>query len=319
MAGKHKFLRLSDSAHLPVHLRGAVIAIGNFDGVHKGHQKVLQTALTQARKTGRPALVFTFEPHPRTFFKPEQPVYRLTTAAQKAAYFKIMGFDAVIEQPFTAAFATLSASDFIQSVLQDRLAAGAIIAGSNFHFGHKRQGTPAFLQQAGRDSGFITVLVAGKKDKTGKIISSSRIRTLLEAGEIREAEALLGHPYTVQGKIIRGHALGRQLGFPTANMALSAATKLRYGIYAVYFRLSGKSYQAVASFGRRPTIENAGKPLLESFIFDFDQDIYGKQTEVLFVGFLRGEEKFAGTKELIAQMHKDAIAAKAVLAAQALP
>ncbi|KAA6405707.1 bifunctional riboflavin kinase/FAD synthetase [Candidatus Tokpelaia sp.] len=319
MAGTHKFLRLRGSARLPVPLRGAVIAIGNFDGVHQGHKAVLQTALAEARKTGRPALVFTFEPHPKAFFKPEEPLYRLTTAAQKAAYFKAMGFDAVIEQPFTAAFAALSAGDFIQSVLQDRLAASAIIAGANFHFGYKRQGTPAFLQQAGRDSGFITVLVAGKKDKTGKFISSSRIRALLESGEIQEAEALLGHPYTVQGEIIRGRALGQQLGFPTANMALPAATKLRYGIYAVCFRTCGKSYQAVASFGRRPTIEAAGKPLLESFIFDFDRDIYGKQAEVLFVGFLRKEEKFAGIKELMAQMRKDVIAARAVLALKALP
>jgi len=319
MAGKHKFLRLRGSARLPAHLRGAVIAIGNFDGAHKGHAAVLQTALAQARKARRPALVFTFEPHPKALFKPAEPVYRLTAAAQKADHFRQMGFDGVIEQPFTAAFAALSAEEFVRSVLHDKMAAGCLVAGADFHFGHKRQGTPAFLQQAGRDLGFGVLLVAGEKDETGEIISSSRIRALLAAGKVQAANALLGRPYAVRGTIIRGRALGRRLGFPTANMALPAGTALKPGIYAVYMRLGDKFYPGAASFGRRPTVESNGALLLETFLFDFCQNLYGRTAEVLFIAFLRAEEKFSGTAGLIAQMHKDTAAAKAALAAAPRP
>lgn len=308
-------MRLTNYAELPACLRGAVIAIGNFDGIHKGHKKVLQTALRQAQKTGKPAAVFTFEPHPRSFFNPRDPVYRLTNAAQKADFFKNMGFDAVIEQAFTAEFAALTAEDFIRVILCDSIAASGIIAGENFHFGSKRQGTPAFLRETGQKYGLTVLLTAGLKDNTGKLISSGRIRALLENGKIAQANRLLGHIYAVRGKIIHGQALGRQFGFPTANMALPAETKLHFGIYAVYFHLSGAIYRGAASFGRRPTVESAGAPLLETFIFDFDQNIYGKEAEVLFVNFLRGEKKFADTESLIAQMRKDAAQAKKLLTA----
>lgn len=314
MAAPHRFLRLAGSAPLPARLRGAAVAIGNFDGVHLGHLDVLQTALREARQSGRPALAFTFEPHPRTVFNPQAPVYRLTDAEQKADYFRRLGFDGVIEQAFTADFARISAEDFVRSVLAEKLGASCIIAGVNFHFGHKRQGTPAFLRRAGRDFGFKTLLTDGHRSADGEIISSSRIRRLLENGAAAEANALLGHYYAARGEIIRGRALGRQLGFPTANMALPAETKLKFGIYAVYFRLGGRLYPGVASFGRRPTVETEGAPLLETFIFGFEQDIYGKRAEALFAGFLRGEEKFADTEALIAQMRRDAAAAKALLA-----
>jgi len=314
MAGASEFLRLSESAHLPSHLRGGVIAIGNFDGVHCGHRAVLDEALAAAGQTGKPAIVFTFEPHPRSLFKPEAPLFRLSSAAQKAAAFAALGFSAVIEQDFTPAFAALSAEDFVRRILIGDLAAACVVAGANFHFGHKRGGTPDFLRRAGQEYGFAVKLIPGQSDGGGALISSSRIRALLAEGNVAAAGRLLGHFYAVKGEIIHGQKLGRTLGFPTANMALPAANGLKYGIYAVYFRAKGRLYQGVASFGRRPTVEAAGRPLLETYLFDFSGDIYGEQAEVLFIGFLRGEEKFASIEALTAQMHKDAAAAKALLA-----
>lgn len=311
--GKRKFLRLKNSAELPAGLRGAVLAIGNFDGVHKGHQAVLQTALARARHSEKPALVFTFEPHPRALFKPDEPVYRLSNAGQKAVIFAAMGFDGVIEQEFSPAFAALSAAEFIREIIVKRCAAACLVAGANFHFGHKRQGTPDYLRQAGQDYGFAVELVSGQNDEKGLLISSSRIRAALARGDIAEANALLGRPYTVEAPIIHGEKLGRTLGFPTANMALPAETKLKFGIYAVYITVDTIRYKGVASFGRRPTVAANGKPLLETYIFDFSGDIYGKQAQVEFIRFLRGEEKFADMESLTAQMHKDALAARKAL------
>jgi len=311
---KSAFLRLTGTACFPARLKGAVVAIGNFDGAHKGHEAVLRTALNEAAKRGKPALVFTFEPHPRSLFAPDSPVYRLTTAEQKAEHFKAMGFAGVIEQNFTPAFAGLSAEDFISQIICRDIRASCVVAGENFHFGHKRQGTPDFLREAGKTHGFVTLLVGGQADSaTGALISSSRIRSLLEQGDIGEASRLLGHPYAVSGEIIHGQALGRKLGFPTANIALPPYVKLKFGIYAVCFRVDGALYHGVASFGRRPTVEQDGKPLLEVYIFNFSGDIYGKQADVLFFGFLRGEEKFRDMDALIAQMRIDAEKAEQLL------
>ena len=302
----HKFLRLSNLKDLPEDYHGGVIAIGNFDGVHRGHQAVLQEALNFAKDKGKPALVYTFEPHPRSFFNPQQPVDRLTPAAEKAEIFKLMGFDAVVEQEFDAEFANLSAEDFIHTIIQKGFSATAIVTGSDFHFGKKRSGNPDYLKKAGEKSGFDVIQVTPFCDENGMIISSSRIRELLSVGNVEEAAKLLGYRYTVTSEVIHGAELGRTLGFPTANMALPVTTKLAFGIYAVRFRReNGELYNGVASFGRRPTVEGNGVPLLETYLFSFNDNLYEEIAAVSFYSYLREEIKFDGLESLIDQMNRD--------------
>lgn len=310
----HKFLRLSNLKDLPEDYHGGVIAIGNFDGVHRGHQVVLQEALNFAEDKGKPALVYTFEPHPRSFLNPQQPVDRLTPAAEKAEIFKLMGFDAVVEQKFDAEFANLSADDFIHTIIQKGFSATAIVTGSDFHFGKKRSGNPDYLKKAGEKSGFDVIQVTPFCDENGVIISSSRIRELLSVGNVEDAAKLLGYRYTVTSEVIHGAELGRALGFPTANMALPATTKLAFGIYAVRFRReNGELYNGVASFGRRPTVEGNGVPLLETYLFSFNDNLYEEIAAVSFYSYLREEIKFDGLEALIDQMNRDREKAKKTL------
>ena len=302
----HKFLRLSNLMELPEDYHGGVIAIGNFDGVHRGHQAVLQEALNFAKDKGKPAIVYTFEPHPRSFFNPQQPVDRLTSATEKAKIFKLMGFDAVVEQKFDAEFANLSAEDFIHTIIQKGFSATAIVTGSDFHFGKKRSGNPEYLKKSGEKSGFDVIQVAPFCDENGIIISSSRIREFLSVGNVEEAAKLLGYRYTVTSEVIHGAELGRTLGFPTANMALPATIKLAFGIYAVRFRRkNGELYNGVASFGRRPTVEGNGVPLLETYLFSFNDNLYEEIAAVSFYSYLREEIKFDGLESLIDQMNRD--------------
>src|SRR6218665_1612806 len=205
---------------LPEALWGGVVAIGNFDGVHRGHQSVLNRALDEARARGVPALVLTFEPHPRTVFRPDAPVFRLTSAPLKARILEGMGFSAVIEYPFDRSFSEISAHDFIRAVLLDWLHASEVVTGFDFHFGKGREGGPAFLMAAGQDNGFGVTLVDAFRDENASVISSSFIRKLLGEGAVAEAAGLLGYHYTVEAEVIGGQQLGRTLGFPTANMQL---------------------------------------------------------------------------------------------------
>jgi len=307
--------RMLGNVQLPAHLRGGVVAIGNFDGVHRGHQAVLRRALAEAEKRGVPALVLTFQPHPRKFFRPQVPLFVLTPPEMKARLLGEMGFAAVVEQPFTAELATKSAEDFVAVILQDNLGICHAVTGFNFHFGKDRQGGPAFLMDAGQRHGFGVTLVDAFRDEGAQIISSSRIRELLVQGDVSQAAGLLGYRFTVQSEVIGGQKLGRTLGFPTANMCLPADVALREGIYAVRFRRAdGTPHDGVASFGRRPTVDDNGTPLLETFVFDFSGDLYGEVCEVSFFGYLRGEEKFDGLEALVAQMKRDEDEARAVLA-----
>ncbi|MBI0019898.1 bifunctional riboflavin kinase/FAD synthetase [Bartonella sp. W8097] len=312
----NKFLRLKNLAALPESHRNSVVAIGNFDGVHRGHQAVLEKALDIARSTGRPAIVYTFEPHPKSFFKPEKPVDRLTPAAEKARILELMGFDGVVEQHFDAKFAHLTAEEFVKHILCENFHASAVVTGSDFHFGSKRVGTPDYLADCGKKLGFAVVKVPPFCDENGQVISSSRIRALLADGKVEEAAGLLGYHYTVCSKVIHGAKLGRTLGFPTANMALPEETGLAFGIYAIRFRRSdGTLFDGVASFGKRPTVEGDGVPLLESFLFLFDGNLYDETASVSFYSYLRGEQKFDGLQPLIAQMNKDKEEAEAALSA----
>jgi riboflavin kinase / FMN adenylyltransferase len=293
-------------------LRGAVFAIGNFDGVHRGHRAVLATAMTRAQGLGAPTAALTFEPHPRSFFKPDVPLFRLTDAPNKLRLFAAAGLDGAVVLTFDAALASLTAEDFVSQILVGRLGAAGITVGFDFHFGRNRRGSPEFLAAQGRENGFAVDIVPAFEYR-GRRVSSGPIRDALAAGRIDEANDLLGYPWFVTGTVIHGEKRGRDLGFPTANLRLDPACGLRHGIYAVRVGLGGKRLDGVASFGRRPTFDD-GAPLLEVFLFDFSGDLYGTAIDVAFIGWIREELRFDSVEALVRQMDDDARRAQEMLA-----
>lgn len=311
---------------------GSVIAIGNFDGVHRGHQVVLEQALSIAREKGCKCFALSFEPHPRTLFKPGSPVFRLTDETMKARVLGAFGLDGLLVLEFSRELAGTSAEDFVKSLLMERAGASHVVSGFNFHFGKNRAGSPDFLRQSGQELGFGVTIVEAKTDSTGDsrtdaettagaaeaaeadIISSSRIRRLLGAGEVDAAAQLLGYHWLVSGQVIKGAQLGRTLNYPTANLALAENCRLAHGIYAVHLRRAdGSLHKGVASYGRRPTFDN-GRALLETFIFDFNEDIYGEEISVTLLDYLRPELKFDSAEALVEQMDKDSDQARKYLA-----
>jgi len=307
--------QIADLAKTPAHLRGGVVAIGNFDGVHRGHQSVLALALEIAAKEGLKAHILTFEPHPRTVFKPQAPVFRLTPPALKANIAGLMGFSAVFEQRFSRGFAASSADKFIDHILVRDLRVAHVVTGFNFHFGNGREGDTKMLAKTGSDKGFGVTEVAAMNDEGGETISSSRIRKMLSTGDVAHAAGLLGYRYSVTAEIVHGKKLGRTLGFPTANMVLPPEAELMPGIYAVRLRRGdGTLHDGVASFGRRPTVDAADAPLLlETYVFDAEPDLYGETCTVSLFGFLRAESKFDGLESLTRQMKQDEAEARALL------
>ncbi|MEX0346721.1 MAG: bifunctional riboflavin kinase/FAD synthetase [Rhizobiaceae bacterium] len=306
--------RITGGDGLPGALRGGIVAIGNFDGVHRGHQAVLSLALESAASKSVPALVLTFEPHPRTVFGPGNPVFRLSPAPVRARLLRNLGFSAVVEYPFDMEFAGRSAEAFVCDVLVGELGISGAVTGVDFHFGKNRQGGPAFLMDAGQKHGFTVDLVDAFRDEGAEIVSSSRIRQSLRQGDVSEANGLLGYRYSIEGEVVRGKQLGRTLGYPTANFHLPEETGLCHGIYAVRLRRAdGSLHDGVASFGRRPTIEDDGKAVLEVFVFDFTGDLYGEICTVSLFGYLRGEEKFDRVEALVEQMKRDDAEARALL------
>jgi len=293
-------------------LRGAVVAIGNFDGVHRGHRAVIATALNRARILGKPAAALTFEPHPRAFFNPREKLFRLTDEATKLQLLSGTGLDGAIVLTFGAALAKLTAEEFVRRILVERLAVSGAVIGFNFHFGMSRAGSPDFLAAEGRKCGFAVDVVPPFSDN-GRPVSSGPIREALAGGRVEEAAEYLGYPWFVTGEVVHGDKRGRELGFPTANLVLEASCGLRHGIYAVRAGIGGRRYDGVASFGRRPMFDS-GVVLLEVFLFDFSGDIYGKTIEVAFVAWLREEAAFASVDALVAQMHEDARCAREALA-----
>ena len=307
--------RISGGDRLPDMLRGGIVAIGNFDGVHRGHQAVLRRALEDAALASVPALVLTFEPHPRTVFNENAPVYRLTPAPMKSRLLRELRFNGVVEYPFTREFASRSAESFLNDILISELGISGVVTGFDFHFGRNRQGGPAYLIEAGARLGFTVDLIDAFRDEETEVVSSSRIRECLASGDVSRANDLLGYRYSIEGEVIQGRRIGRTLGYPTANFRLAPESGLRHGVYAVRVRRSdGSLHDGVASFGRRPTVEESGEALLEVFIFDFEAGIYGETCTVSLFGFLRGEEKFYGLETLTAQMRRDEAEARALLA-----
>ncbi len=297
---------------VPERIRGAFVAIGNFDGVHRGHRAVIDAAIAHARKDGRPAIALTFEPHPRAFFQPDRPLFRLTPEAAKLELLAAAGLDGAVVMSFGAALAKVTAEDFVAEILVRRLAIAGAVAGADFHFGKGRQGTPAFLRQAGERAGFAVDLIPPFL-VDGTPVSSSAIREALSRGEVERASALLGYPWFVEGLVIHGEARGRDLGFPTANIALDPACTLAHGVYAVRALAKGKIYDGVASFGRRPTF-GEGAPLLEIYLFDFSGDLYDEEVAAAFIGWIRPELKFDGAGDLVQRMNEDSRLAREKLA-----
>ncbi|MBS9477348.1 bifunctional riboflavin kinase/FAD synthetase [Ancylobacter radicis] len=311
-ASSHPFRILREAGPLPVELARPVIAIGNFDGVHRGHRAVIGTAIDQARSLGRPALALTFEPHPRAFFRPEEPMFRLTPDPMKLRRLAETGLDGAVVLPFDAALAGLEAEAFVADLLVGRLGVSMVVAGYDFHFGKGRGGSPIYLREAGKRHGFPVEIVPPLLDE-GAQISSSVIRAALAQGRVEQATHMLGAPWAVEAEVIHGDKRGRELGYPTANMRLDPAVTLAHGIYAVTVDIDGIAHKGVASFGRRPTFDD-GAPRLESFIFDFTGDLYGRVLTVAFHAYLRPELKFDSIDALIAQMDIDSARARAALA-----
>lgn len=304
---------LGPNATVPEDARGAAIALGNFDGVHLGHRAVIAAAQRMARARGSLAYAMTFEPHPRDFFNRGAPQFRLTDEVDKLRLLAGTGLGGAVVMTFDAARAATSAEDFINHDLVGRLGISGIAVGYDFHFGKGRAGSPALLQaEAPRLK--IDVHVEPHFDIKGQAVSSTAIREALAAGRLDKATAMLGYPWFVTGPVIHGEKRGRDLGYPTANMRLDPAAAVPFGIYAVRVGLGGERYDGVASFGRRPTFDN-GAPLLETFLFDFKGDLYGRTLDVAFIGFIRGEAKFDSIDALIRQMDDDSARARAMLAA----
>jgi riboflavin kinase/FMN adenylyltransferase len=305
--------RLDD---VPRELTGGVIAVGNFDGVHQGHRALLAVARAEADRRGVPAVVLTFEPHPRNYFRAAEPVFRLTPLAAKARLLKVLGVDGLVVADFDRALAEMPAAAFIGDILVGKLKPVAAVVGFNFHFGKGRFGSPAALSEAGAANGFAVTVVGEVSAGPGRApLSSSAIRHHLAEGDVAAANADLGYRWFVIATVIPGERRGRELGFPTANLKLDPDCRLRHGIYAVRLqRADGTVLDAVASFGRRPTFDN-GAPLLEVYVFDFSGDLYGERVAVAFVDWIRPELKFDSIADLVAAVNGDVARARAILAA----
>lgn len=307
-------MRLTHKDETPAHLRGAIVALGNFDGFHLGHQKVVAEAADWARESGRPVIVATFDPHPVRHFAPHVPPFRLTTLEQRQELFAAAGADAMLVFEFDDALASMDARDFVATLLAQRFGAAGVVTGEDFTFGKGRSGNVQVLREVGASCGLETRQV-GPVKSAGQIVSSSRIRDALKAGECDAAALLLTRPFAIRAPVIHGDKRGRAIGFPTANMDLGAYLRPRFGIYAITARVveTGQEMKGAANIGVRPTFDPP-KELLEPYFFDFKGDLYGQQVEVALHHFLRPEAKFDDLDALIAQMALDCDRARELLA-----
>ncbi len=297
----------------PDALKGASVAIGNFDGVHRGHQAVLEAALSEAKAQGTPSGVMTFEPHPRDYFQPDKPVFRLTPEALKLELFAAMGLDMAVVQTFDAALSALPAAEFVSKILIGDLGVSHVVTGSDFKFGKGRDGDASVLRQLGDAHGFGVTTVEPQGEGSD-VFSSSSIREHLRNGEARPAAEELGYWWRVHGAVVGGDKRGRLIGFPTANIAVPRGFALKHGIYAVRIHTADGRFDGAAYFGTRPSFDD-GAPSIETFLFDFSGDLYGQEIEVEIIAFLRPDKKFGSAGALVQQMTKDCAASRDVLAA----
>ena len=305
--------RVTLAGGIPEALRGSIVALGNFDGFHLGHQAVVRRAIDRAFHERRPAVVATFDPHPVIFFKPDVPPFRLTTLDQRQALFDHAGADAMLVFEFGAALASMDAEAFVAEVLVGQIGAAGVITGDDFSFGKGRTGDPALLRALGERHGLAAeavpqVLLEGQR------ISSGRIREALVDGDTGTATHMLSRDFAIEGVVQRGDARGRELGFPTANVTLGDYQRPRYGVYAVRVTLDdGTEHPGVANLGVRPTFQPP-QELLEAYLFGFEGDLYGRRIEVALHAYIREERKFGDLDGLVAQMREDEAAARRVLA-----
>jgi len=293
--------------------KGVIAAIGNFDGVHLGHQALLrETVRIAAEKDAAPGAI-VFEPHPRRFFSPDAPPFLLYAPEMRDKLLKDHGAEEILKIVFDASLSKLSPSNFVYDVLIERLGVSGLVAGADFRFGAKRAGDRAYLEKVGEDSDFHVEIVDLVNDADGgEKFGSSAVREAIKQGDMAGAASMLGRSWSVSGRIAEGQKLGRTLGFPTANFTLGEIIEPRHGVYATRAFVDGKEFAAVSNFGRRPTV-GSDAPLLETHLLDFDGDLYGKTLEVAFVDFIRDEQKFDGLDALKAQIAKDRDKASKIL------
>jgi len=303
---------------VPEALRGAVIALGNFDGFHRGHQAVAGAAIAWAKAEGRPSIIATFDPHPVRFFKPDVPPFRLTTLEQRHELYLAAGATAMLVFHFDAELAGTSAEDFIAHILIQRLGAHGVVTGADFTFGKGAKGNVALLRGFGGELGLQSRVIEAVADG-GEVVSSSRVRQALRDGDPQLAARLLTRPFAIRGIVEHGDKRGRTIGYPTANLSLEHYLRPRYGIYAVTGRIlaTGEVLKGAANIGIRPQFAPP-RELLEPHFFDFSGDLYGQEIEVAFHHYLRGEARFDSLAALIAQMDKDCAEARRLLSAQPL-
>ncbi len=304
--------RLDGGSTVPPHLAGGIVALGNFDGFHLGHQAVVGRAVARARAEGRPALVATFDPHPVRHFRPGTAPFRLTTLDQRQRLFAGAGVDAMVVFHFDGDLARVSAEQFIADRLHANLQVAGVVTGEDFTFGKGKSGDVRLLATRGGVHGFVAQTV-GAVTLDGEPVSSTRIRDALRGGDPRTAARLLTRPFTIEGVVQHGDKLGRTIGYPTANVDMGKYLRPAYGIYAVTGRLSdGRVLKGAANLGIRPTFDPP-KELLEPYFFDFADDLYGQTIEVALIEYLRPEAKFDGLDALTSQMERDCARARALL------
>jgi riboflavin kinase/FMN adenylyltransferase len=305
------------SSGLPADARGATVAIGNFDGVHLGHQAVIGAAVERARTLQAPAAVLTFEPHPRMLFKPDSEPFRLTPLRPKAHVLEELGVELLVVVAFDRALSLKSAESFVADELVAGMAVSHVVVGADFVFGHDRLGNVDRLAEMGGRFGFGVTALDPVAGQDGTVYSSTAVRQALKSGEPRRAAALLGRPWEIEGRVEHGDARGRQLGFPTANVGLGDYLRPAFGVYAVAAGIDHGTrtewHRGVANLGRRPTVAGLVERL-EVHLFDFDGDLYGRHLRVRLIEFLRPEKKFDGLDALQAQIARDCAQARAILA-----
>ena len=308
---------ITDWRGLNASYRGAAVAVGAFDGVHRGHQAVIAEARTAAERIGAPLGVVSFDPHPRRFFQPDAAPFRLMTPDQMARALEPLGVERLYLLPFDAEMAGMSDRTFAQAVLHDGLGVRHAAVGFDFTFGKGRSGSPRALTAYGREMGFTVSAAERVDDADGLKLSSSAVREAIHAGDMERARAVLGRPFAIQAQVVHGDKRGREISVPTANMALGDYMRPAYGVYATRTRLpDGRVLNGVASLGVRPMFRT-DEPMLEVWLFDFSGDLYGRTLETELVAFLRPEAAFDGLEALKAQIEADADAARAVLGSAA--
>ncbi len=285
-------------------LRPTVLTLGVFDGLHLGHQRIIETVAERARAVGAHATAITFDPHPRAVLHPESAPPLLQTLDQRLANMEVLGIEQAIVVPFTREFAGIDAEEFLKEIVHDRLQAKEVYLGKGFAFGKNRGGNIDLLRKISSELGFFADEVS-EVSLRGKRISSSKIRHLLAEGRVNLVRRMLGRPYGVEGVIIRGNRRGHTIGFPTANLKPHNRVVPKFGVYATATLLDGVWRRSITNIGVRPTFENEAEPSIESFIFDFDGDLYGDVLRVRFLHRIRDERKFSGIDELKAQIERD--------------